>query len=393
MSFRLILASIVLSFLLAPSANAQTQLDDLLDPIRVKYGLPALAAAVAKDGRIIAIGAVGRRVLGSEIPVAVDDRFHIGSDTKAMTATLAGKLVDEAKLSWTSTIGDVLGLVIPGLKPGFAAIILEQLLSHTSGLPTDNDEIAALYYGNAYDSTLTEYRRKMIADWGTKHEPDKTDGTHFKYSNLGFIIVGAMIEQITGEPWENLMQKEIFEPLGLKTAGLGPQATMGLYDAPVGHAIDDSSGKVTPRPWGPSADAPAVVGPAGIAHMSVGDFATWAAWNAGKGKRGPTIIKPETLSRLHAPHITMDIQEPKPGTPKSGSYGFGWGLVKFDWSARPLLTHSGSNGMNLATILVDTDNDLGITIVTNFPGEKADAALTELTELLYKKFGPTAENP
>jgi CubicO group peptidase (beta-lactamase class C family) len=393
MSFRLILASMVLNLLLVPSANAQTRLDDVLEPIRLKYGLPALAAAVAKDGRIIAIGAVGTRVLGAEIPVAVDDRFHIGSDTKAMTATFAGKLVDEGKLSWTSTIGDVLGPVIPGLKPGFAAISLEQLLSHTSGLPSDNEEIAALYYGNAYESTLTEYRCKMIADWGTKHDVDKADIGHFHYANLGFIIVGAMIEQITAEPWENLMQKEIFEPLGLKTAGLGPQATMGLYDAPVGHAIDEKSGKITPRPWGPGADAPAVVGPAGIAHMSVGDFATWAAWNAAEGKRGPALIKPETLRHLHAPHVTMEIPNPKPGTPKSGSYGFGWGLVKFDWAAKPLLTHNGSNSMNLATILVDTENDLGITIDTNFPGEKADAALAELTEILYKKFGPMPANP
>jgi hypothetical protein len=64
MSFHLILASVVLSFLLASSANAQTRLDDLLEPIRVKYGLPALAAAVAKDGRVIAIAAIGTRVLG-----------------------------------------------------------------------------------------------------------------------------------------------------------------------------------------------------------------------------------------------------------------------------------------------------------------------------------------
>ena len=94
MFFRLIIvASIVLNFLLAQSANAQTQLDDVLKPIRAKYGLPALAAAVVKDGSIIAIGAVGTRVLGTEIPVAVDDRFHIGSDTKAMTA-LARRQVD-----------------------------------------------------------------------------------------------------------------------------------------------------------------------------------------------------------------------------------------------------------------------------------------------------------
>jgi CubicO group peptidase (beta-lactamase class C family) len=372
---------------LVSSASAQERIDDLLKPIRVKQGLPALAAAVAREGRIVAVGAVGTRVQGEEIPVTIDDRFHLGSDTKAMTATLAGILIDKGRLSWTSTIGEVLGPVIPGLKPKFAAITLEQLLSHTSGLPTDNDEIGALYSSpDAYELTSTQYRRRMIATWATKHEPGASG--KFEYSNLGYIIVGAMIEEITGEAWERLIQEQIFEPLGLKTAGLGPQATMGVFDAPVGHFVDDA-GKVTPHPWGPSADAPAVVGPAGIAHMSVTDFATWAAWNAGEGKRGPAILKTETLKRLHTPHITMDIANPKPGTPKSGSYGFGWGLVKFDWSAKPLLTHNGSNSMNLATILVDTDNDIGIVITTNFPGDKADAALLEVTRLLYQKFGPT----
>ena len=377
---------IAAAVLLASSAHAQERIDDLLEPIPVKQELPALAAAVTREGRIIAVGAVGTRVQGQAIPVTVDDRFHIGSDTKAMTATLAGILIDEGQLSWTSTIGEVLGPVIPGLKPKFAAITLEQLLSHTSGLPTDNDEIAALYYNSdAYEMTSAEYRRRMIATWGTKHEPG--DPGKFAYSNLGFITVGAMIEQITGKPWELLIREQIFEPLALKTAGLGPQATMGLYDAPVGHFVDDT-GKVTPHPWGPSADGPAVVGPAGIAHMSVIDFATWAGWNAGEGKRGPAIVKAETLKRLHAPHITMDIANPKPGTPKSGAYAFGWGLVKFDWSATPLLTHNGSNSMNLATILVDTDNDIGIAVTTNFPGDKADAALLEVTRLLYEKFGP-----
>ena len=95
----------------------------------------------------------------------------------------------------------------------------------------------------------------------------------------------------------------------------------------------------------------------------------------------------------NAPHVTMEIPNPKPGTPKSWSYGFGWGLVKFDWATKPLLTHNGSNSMNLATILVHTENDLGITIDTNFPGDKADAGLMELTEMLYKKFGPMPASP
>ena len=77
---------------------------------------------------------------------------------------------------------------------------------------------------------------------------------------------------------------------------------------------------------------------------------------------------------------------PKPGTPKSGSYAFGWGLSKFDWSDKPLLTHNGSNGMNFASILVDVDNDLGIVVMTNIAGANADPAAVELTKALYVKY-------
>jgi len=371
---------------LPAAAFGKDSLNDQLEPIRTKYGLPALAAAVVKDGKIIASGAVGVRVHGMDIPVALDDRFHLGSDTKAMTATLAGMMIEEGKLRWDSTIGEVLGPVLPGLKPKFAAIKLEQLLSHTSGIPSDDDEIMKLYFSpDAYDYSLTDYRLRMISAWGTKHEPAVFDEPQFHYSNLGYVIVGAMIEKASGQPWERLITTRIFEPLDLKSAGLGPQATFGKYDAPVGHAVDDK-GNISPRPWGPAADGPAPVGPAGIAHMNVEDFATWAGWNAGEGKRGPAIVKPETLKRLHQPHITMTVENPKPGTPKSGSYAFGWGISKFDWSDRPLLTHNGSNGMNLAAILVDVDADTGIVVMMNFPGDKADAAVLETFKQLYGRY-------
>jgi hypothetical protein len=174
----------------------------------------------------------------------------------------------------------------------------------------------------------------------------------------------------------------------LKTAGLGPQATFGRYDAPVGHRVGDD-GTVTPMPWGQSADAPPVMGPAGIAHMSILDFATWAAWNAGEGHRGPALVKPETLKKLHEAHVrTPVIENPKPGTPKTGEYAFGWGLAKMDWTPKPVITHNGSNSLNLAMILLDTDNDLGIVVTTNIPGQKADTALLEMAKALYGEYGP-----
>lgn len=368
------------------SAAQEQSLNARIEPVRAKYGLPALFAAVAKNGRIVAAGAVGTRVQGRSIPVTVNDRVHIGSDTKAMTAMLAGMMVDEGKLRWDSTVGEVLGAEIANLKPAFAAMKLEQLLSHSSGMPSDNDEIAALYFNaDAFDYNLSDYRKRIIGIWGSKNEPKVPEGSPFQYSNFGYIIAGAMIEKASAEPWESLMQRRLFGPLGLKSAGLGAQATFGLIDAPVGHKVEN--GKVTPMLWGPGADAPAAVGPAGIVHLSILDFARWASWNAAEGRRGPKLVKPETMQRLHRAHVkTPVIENPKPGTPKTGEYGLGWGVVTFDWTGKPVLTHNGSNSMNLATIFVQPDIDLAIVAATNFPGDPADRAVLETIEALYKQY-------
>lgn len=388
MAFRQFIAAALLMSLSLPPAIAQVSLNEVLEPIRVKYGLPALAAAVVESGAITASGAVGTRVLGADMPVAGDDRFHLGSDTKAMTATIAASLVDEGRLRWDSTVGEVLGSVVPGLKPNVAAVTLERLLSHTSGFPSDSEDLMPLYFGNAYELTDVAYRRKILADWAAKNDIAQGGERPFAYSNLGYVTVGAMIEQVTGEAWDHVIRERIFAPLALRSAGLGPQATTGLYDAPVGHKVDEATGKATPHPWGPSADLPPVLGPAGLAHMSVGDFAIWAGWNAAEGKRGPAIVKPETLKRLHTQRVSMEIPDPPPGTPKSGGYAMGWGIVTFEGFAKPLLTHNGSNDMNLATIVVDPQDDIGITVVTNFPGRKADAALREAVKVLYTTYGP-----
>ena len=128
---------------LTSQAQAENgQLDAYLETVRAKYALPALAAAVVKNGEVIARSAVGVRALGTDVAVTDDDRFHLGSDTKAMTATLVGMMVDEGKLRWTSTIGEVLGAKVSGINPALAAVTLEQLLSHTGGIPTDNEDRA-----------------------------------------------------------------------------------------------------------------------------------------------------------------------------------------------------------------------------------------------------------
>ncbi|WP_224705374.1 serine hydrolase domain-containing protein [Devosia aquimaris] len=370
--------------LMAGTASAQeSDLEGYLESVRSQYGLPALAAAVVKNGVVVAAAATGTRVLGEDMPVTIDDRFHIGSNTKSMTATLAGMLVDEGLLAWDSRVGAVLGDVVPAMSPTLANATLEQLLSHSSGIPSDTEEMLDIYFNSeVFDDTVPQQRIRALTRWADNDLVVPT-GSPFQYSNFGYLIAGMMIEKASGTPWETLMRERIFGPLGMQTAGLGPQSSYGLVDAPVGHRIAPD-GSATAMPWGPAADIPPVMGPAGNAHMSILDYAKWAGWNAGKGQRGPQLVQPETLSTIQAVHVQTPVREnPPPGTPSTGGYGLGWGNVAFDWAERPLLTHNGSNSMNLARIVVDTESDLAVVVTTNFPGADANTAAGNVLETLY----------
>ncbi|PTY03110.1 serine hydrolase [Verrucomicrobia bacterium LW23] len=368
----------------AVAEGAAEVLDDTLRPFLAEFGLPAIGAAVVVKGNVVAIGAVGTRALGREIPVTVGDRWHIGSDTKAMTATLLAMEVEAGRLKWTSTPGDVFPELKASMDPGFAAMPLERLLSHTSGLEGDNDGDWDLFdQARKIKGNLDEARYFVVKTAATRklHHPQG----EFAYSNLGYLIAGAMLERAAGTSWEELIVAKLFEPLGLTSAGLGPQGTLGKIDAPLGHM--DREGKPFPLLPGPYADNPPVIGPAGTAHMSLADFARWASWNAAEGARKPHLLKPESFKRLHTPMIMMDNPNARPGTPRTGGYGLGWMQNAAPWTGgRPVLFHGGSNTFNLAHIFVDTEKDAGIVITTNISNPKATEALMKLAQVLYKKY-------
>src|SRR4029077_16328190 len=107
----------------------------MLENIRVKHNFPALAAAVVVDGKIVVTNAVGFRKNGGTERVTADDRFHLGSVTKSMTATVAAMLVEQGKISWTMTIGEAFPELKSGNHHDYLGVTLEQLLSQRSGAP------------------------------------------------------------------------------------------------------------------------------------------------------------------------------------------------------------------------------------------------------------------
>ena len=351
--------AITLLCLIPVTVHAETpppkDVSSLLTPIIQKHDVPGMAAAVVRNGEIVAVGVAGVRTRGKPDKIASADHFHIGSDTKALTAMLCGILVDEGKLKWGQTLGETFPELKKSMHPQYQAVTIEQLLTHRGGAPgaIEKDELWGKLW--QHKGTPTSARRLLFQGVASK-PPEATPGEKFIYSNAGFSIAGHMAEKVTGKSWEDLMRGKIFRQLGMTTAGFGAPAK---NDQPRGHKADGS-----PVEPGPGADNPVAIGPAGIVHCSIGDWAKFVAANLPSAKI--KLVKPETLEKLHTP---------APGEPK---YAMGWIIADGQpWAGGPALTHAGSNTMWYAVAWLAPKKDFAVVIACNQANDKAcnDAVL------------------
>ncbi len=265
-----------------PTVPPAADLSPVLEPIRDRYALPALAAAVYDADHALAAGAVGLRAADQpDVAVTVDDRWHLGSDTKAMTATLLARLVERGTLRWDTTLAEAFPDDAPAMRAEYRAVTLEQLLQHRGGLLGNLLSRPALWNPlRANARPLVELRRAFVAQV-LALAPEVPVGTYL-YSNAGYMVVGAAIERATNRPWEDLMRDEVFAPLEMSSCGFGAPATVDTTDAPWGHVT--TNGENSPVPPGPGADNPAALGPAGTVHCTLRD-------------RG--LLRPAPLPRRH----------------------------------------------------------------------------------------------
>jgi CubicO group peptidase (beta-lactamase class C family) len=356
-----------------PPALSAHSLDELLESLRQKYDLPALAAAVIYDGQVTGVSAVGVRRYGSSVQVTPDDRFSIGSCGKAMTATLLGTLVEHSKLRWETTLGKVLpAAVTEGMQPAYRTVTLEQILSHRGGLqaftrPTPESQAAV---GLIMLSGTVSEQRLAFARYFLRQPAVGKPGERFVYSNVGYVLAGLMAEQVTHQTWEELMQTRIFKPLGMKTSGFGPAASPGTLDQPWFHKVEgDKHLYIEP---GLTSDNPPLLGPAGRIHCSLGDWAKFAVAHL-RGARGQDgLLRAGTFHKLHTPSA-------------GGNYAFGWMVRTPEWSKTPVLTHGGSNGSNFAEIWIAPAQNCAVLVATNQGGDQAQQACAETAQLLIRR--------
>lgn len=346
------------------AAVVQKDLATELEEIRGELGLPALAAAAWRDGKLIEIAAVGlRKADDPTSKVTTNDEWHLGSNTKAMTALLVGIYVDRGALHWDDTLGKL--FAGDKLDPAYRAITLDQVLRHESGAPAEPPaELWKQLWADSEKLDDTVARARFVK--ATLAAPPAQAAGTFVYSNTNYMIAGAALEKVTGKRWQDLMKTELFGKLDMKSCGFGAPGSKAVVDQPRGHDAGGTS--IEP---GPAADNPPGLGPAGTVHCSLADYGKFLNLFATGEPAG--LVTPETLQ-----HLTT-----KAGSERMG-YAGGW-MVVINKRGK-LLLHSGSNTMWYVTAMVAPGDHLAFVVATN----KGDPAIEGSLEPL---FGRYAEKP
>lgn len=338
----------------------------LLVPVREKFDVPAMAMAVVTSEGIKYVGAVGVRKRGSDTAVALGDLWHLGSCTKAMTATMIAQLVERGRLKWDTTLADYFPEFAGQMDPAYRKITLSLLLSHRSGLPANLNLMK--YRGD----DVTKLRLQTVSEYlATK--PESAPGSRYLYSNLGYVIAGAILEKASGKSWEQYMTEELFRPLHMSSAGFGGTGTPGKIDQPWPHFSNGEPASTN----GPTVDNPPVYGPPGRVHCTIQDWAKFIQDQL-RGTRGESaLLKAQSYESLV--------------TPPAGNYAFGWFVLERAWAGGRAFNHVGDNTMNCADVWIAPKKDFAILVCVNQGGDKAlqasDAAVAAMLELLSKQQG------
>ncbi len=353
------LVLLALPMVLPAADPAPADLSSLIAPLVVKHGVPALGGAVIRSSGLQALGVAGLRRAGHPTElVTTGDRWHLGSCTKAMTGVLAAQLIEERTLKWDSRIVESFPKLPAQVDAG--RISLEQLLNHRAGLP------ANLTWQDYAGSDLRAERSRIVQA-ATARPPLTAPGSATLYSNLGYVIAGAMVEQAAGQPWENALRSRIWIPLGIQNAGFGPANTVGKVDQPWGH---DAQGNPVDH-----LDNPPVMGPAGTVNASLADWGRFIQVVL-RGAQGEAVLmKPATWERLLTPGPLMD--------PQGGDrYANGWIFTERSWAGGRTLTHAGSNTVNFAVVWLAPAKDFAVLATCNSGQANAEAACDEVASAL-----------
>jgi CubicO group peptidase (beta-lactamase class C family) len=360
----------------APSAVPLPQvnnavLTELAAQVVLVHDVPGIGISVVTKEGLHAFGVAGVRRSGSPDRMTTEDVFHIGSCAKMMTATLLLRLEQQGKLRLSSTLPELFPEV--QVAPALQKVTLADLLRHRAGFPSQLDmQQLAFFRVGANDPAGS---RAKLAERVLTANPDGEVG-RFAYSNVGYALAGHVAERVTGMPFETLIQRELFAPLGVTTAGFGAPGVAGKIEQPFGHR-----GAAMPVDIGPFADNPIGMSPAGTIYLSLRDWSRFVAVLLGGGPDG-------FLDSARLAELTLPPPGTQAGNETNPRYALGIGITEV--RGQTAYSHAGSNTAWFAQVLIIPTHEIGgrkvegwaILAATNHGGDPGEKATTEVLKEL-----------
>lgn len=334
------------------------------DSIRRDKGIPELAYAVVTGDSTLEISFLGYHSLNLKDTAANTDRFHIGSNTKAMTAFIIAKYVEKRKLKWDTKFFDLFPEWKKGSDSKYFNITLKALLSHKARIrPFTEDEEGHVI--PEFTGTKQE-KRKQFGKFVLTLKPVEIDSNlKYTYSNAGYTLATLMLEKVSGKSWENLITQIFNTDLKINTQFSWPdnQSKKDTW----GHMFEND--KLVPVPSTIDFHLD-YTEPAGDINLSLPDYIKFIQLNINGLKGNDNYLKASTYQFMH-----KGIK----------NYSMGWANIYED--GKDVSSHSGTAGTYFCTAYIDRKKYIAYIIFSNSFSENTSSGVRLLMRKLKAKYG------
>jgi CubicO group peptidase (beta-lactamase class C family) len=349
----------------AAQASPPADIDDYVARAMQTFEAPGLALAIVEGDKTTHAKGYGVRKLGESRKADERTLFPIGSCTKAFTAAALALLVDDGKLGWDDKVTDKL--------PGFrlydpyatAELTVRDLLAHRSGL--------GLGAGDLLWLPATDYSRRQLMHQLRYIKPATSFRSGYAYDNVLYVVAGVLIEQISGQTWENFVQKRILDKLGMDDTAISLRQALKTSNRATPHARIGGEmrglGPNTPLSEDPMRMESPNIAPAGSIQASAADIARWLAVQINQGAMpgGGRLFSEASAKKMWEP-LVIEPPDRLPASldarkPNFIEYALGWNVT--DYRGHKIITHSGAVFGGKAVVVIVPEKRVGIAIMVN----------------------------
>ncbi|HEX6943730.1 MAG TPA: serine hydrolase domain-containing protein [Gemmatimonadaceae bacterium] len=341
-------------------AEVAARVDSMAKAYMAEKAPASMSIAISRGSETLIESAWGVADITTARPVTPASVYKIGSVSKQFTAVLLLKQVERGNLALSDSIGRYL---TTGLRPEWRPLTIELLLNHTAGMQNDLKR-----EGRPEEEVSAD---TMIA-WAARDTMRFAPGTRYAYSNVGYLLLGALVEKVYGKPYSEAVRDEIARPLGLRTLGW---CTEPGKDSMVtrGHQYL-GPGKLEPSPYAHPSKS---LGAGGLCS-SAGDL---AAWN--RALHGGRVLSPASYAAMITPRGA------------SKAYGFGLQTTITAWGAPAIYHLGGIMGFSAENAWFPAES-LSVTILYNSQGPANGFPtnfILEIARAISAKAPPPSRNP